>query len=144
MNEIQRIRKAINWLLFKGVAENDRELAEKLDYTKSSFSQIVNGRVPLSEKFVKKLCRLDKNINEVWILTGDGEMFKSEKESNLNSENVVTIQKDVWNVLQQQAASLASKDKQIDELMSLLKEQIADNKKAIARQEDDVASAAAV
>lgn len=144
MNEIQRIRKAINWLLFKGVAENDRELAEKLDYTKSSFSQIVNGRVPLSEKFVKKLCRLDKNINEVWILTGEGEMFKSEKESNLNSENVVTIQKDVWNVLQQQAASLASKDKQIDELMSLLKEQIADNKKAIARQEDDAASAAAV
>ena len=144
MNEIQRIRKAINWLLFKGVAENDRELAEKLDYTKSSFSQIVNGRVPLSEKFVKKLCRLDKNINEVWILAGEGEMFKSEKESNLNSENVVTIQKDVWNVLQQQAASLASKDKQIDELMSLLKEQIADNKKAIARQEDDVASAAAV
>ena len=71
-------------------------------------------------------------------------MFKSEKESNLNSENVVTIQKDVWNVLQQQAASLASKDKQIDELMSLLKEQIADNKKAIARQEDDAASAAAV
>lgn len=144
MNEIQRIRKAINWLLFKGVAENDRELAEKLDYTKSSFSQIVNGRVPLSEKFVKKLCRLDKNINEVWILTGEGEMFKSEKESNLNSENVVTIQKDVWNVLQQQAASLASKDKQIDELMSLLKEQIADNKKAIARQEDDAASAAVV
>lgn len=144
MNEIQRIRKAINWLLFKGVAENDRELAEKLDYTKSSFSQIVNGRVPLSEKFVKKLCRLDENINEVWILTGEGEMFKSEKESNLNSENVVTIQKDVWNVLQQQAASLASKDKQIDELMSLLKEQIADNKKAIARQEDDAASAAAV
>lgn len=144
MNEIQRIRKAINWLLFKGVAENDRELAEKLDYTKSSFSQIVNGRVPLSEKFVKKLCRLDKNINEVWILAGEGEMFKSEKESNLNRENVVTIQKDVWNVLQQQAASLASKDKQIDELMSLLKEQIADNKKAIARQEDDAASAAAV
>lgn len=142
MNEVQRIRKAINWLLFKGVAENDRELAEILGYTKSSFSQIVNGRVPLSDKFVKKLCRFDENINEVWILTGEGEMFKSGSESNLNSENSVTIQKDVWNVLQQQAASLASKDKQIDELMSLLKEQIAANKKAAVRQEDDAASAA--
>ena len=142
MNEVQRIRKAINWLLFKGVAENDRELAEILGYTKSSFSQIVNGRVPLSDKFVKKLCRFDDNINEVWILTGEGEMFKSGSENNLNSENSVTIQKDVWNVLQQQAASLASKDKQIDELMSLLKEQIAANKKAAVRQEDDVASAA--
>lgn len=144
MNEVQRIRKAINWLLFKGVAENDRELAEILGYTKSSFSQIVNGRVPLSDKFVKKLCRFDENINEVWILTGEGEMFKSGSESNLNSENSVTIQKDVWNVLQQQAASLASKDKQIDELMSLLKEQIAANKKAAVRQEDDAASVAAV
>lgn len=144
MNEVQRIRKAINWLLFKGVAENDRELAEILGYTKSSFSQIVNGRVPLSDKFVKKLCRFDENINEVWILTGEGEMFKSGSETNLNSENSVTIQKDVWNVIQQQAASLASKDKQIDELMSLLKQQIADNKKAAVRQEDDATSAAAV
>lgn len=144
MNEVQRIRKTINWLLFKGVAENDRELAEILGYTKSSFSQIVNGRVPLSDKFVKKLCRFDENINEVWILTGEGEIFKSAADTNLNSENGVTIQKDAWSVIQQQAASLASKDKQIDELMSLLKEQIADNKKVAVRQEDNVTSAAAV
>lgn len=101
-------------------------------------------RVPLSDKFAKKLCRLDENINEVWILTGEGEMFKNEPETNLNSENGVTIQKDVWAVLQQQAQSLASKDRQIDELMNLLKEQIAENKKAVARQEDNAASAAAV
>ena len=128
MTEIQRIRKAINCLLYKGLAENDRELSEIMGYTKSSFSQIVNGRVPLSDKFAKKLCRLDENINEVWIMTGEGDMFKREPENNL----------------QQQAASLASKDKQIDELMSLLKEQIAENKKAVARQEDNAASAAAV
>ena len=144
MTEIQRIRKAINWLLYKGVAENDRELSEIMGYTKSSFSQIVNGRVPLSDKFAKKLCRLDENINEVWIMTGEGDMFKREPENNPNSENSVTIPKDVWAVLQQQAASLASKDKQVDELMSLLREQIAINKKAVARQEDNAASADAV
>lgn len=77
-------------------------------------------------------------------MTGEGDMFKRKPESNLNSENSVTIQKDVWAVLQQQAASLASKDKQIDELMSLLKEQIAANKKVVARQEDNATSAAAV
>lgn len=71
-------------------------------------------------------------------------MFKNEPETNLNSENGVTIQKDVWAVLQQQAQSLASKDRQIDELMNLLKEQIAENKKAVARQEDNASSAAAV
>lgn len=69
MTEIQRIRKAINWLLYKGVAENDRELSEIMGYTKSSFSQIVNGRVPLSDKFAKKLCRLDENINDTGKIT---------------------------------------------------------------------------
>lgn len=64
-------------------------------------------------------------------MTGKGEMFKNEPETNLNSENGVTIQKDVWAVLQQQAQSLASKDRQIDELMNLLKEQIAENKKRL-------------
>lgn len=141
MTEIQRLRKAINWLLYKGVAENDRELSEILGYTKSSFSQIVNGRVPLSDKFVKRLCRLDENMNGVWILTGEGDMLNHEVENSLNSESDVTIPKDVWTVLQQQAASLASRDKQIDELMSLLKEQIALNKKEAARQGDSAASA---
>lgn len=142
MGDVQRIRKTINWLLYKGVAENDRELSEIMGYTKSSFSQIVNGRVPLSDKFAKKLCRLDTNINEVWIMTGEGTMFRSETENNLNSENGVTISRDVWTVLQQQAASLATKDKQVDELMNLLKEQIAENKKEVARQGDNAASAA--
>lgn len=77
-------------------------------------------------------------------MTGEGDMFKREPENNLNSENSVTIPKDVWAVLQQQAASLASKDKQVDELMNLLKEQIAINKKAVARQGDNADSAAAV
>lgn len=87
MNELQRIKKVINWLIFQDMAENERALADKLGYTKSSFSQIVNGKVPLSDKFVKKLCSLDENINEVWVQSGNGSMFKN----NPNSENSVAI-----------------------------------------------------
>ena len=72
MTETQRVKKVINWLVFMEYAENERELAEKLGYTKSSFSQIVNGKVPLSERFVQKLASVDRNINEVWIMTGEG------------------------------------------------------------------------
>lgn len=142
MTDVQRVRKAINWLLFKGAAENDRELSETLGYTKSSFSQIVNGRVPLSEKFVRKLCRLDENINEVWVMTGEGGMFKTTPENYPNSENGVSIPNDVWVVIRQQAASLASRDRQIDELMGLLKSQIDENKKEVARQGNNATSAA--
>lgn len=134
----QRIKKVINWLIYQEIAENERALSEMLGYTKSSFSQIVNGKVPLSDKFVKKLCSLDENINEVWVTDGTGDMFAN----NPNSENEVTIPKSVWNIIQQQAESLATRDKQIDELMGMLKEQIQEGKKITARTEEDAASAA--
>ena len=60
MEQTKRIKKAINWLIYQELAENERELSERLGYTKSSFSQIVNGKVPLSEKFVNNLCGLDE------------------------------------------------------------------------------------
>lgn len=120
-------------------AENERELAEKLGYTKSSFSQIVNGKVPLSERFVQKLASVDKNINEVWILTGEGNMLNSSEAGG----SVVTIPSNVWEVIQTQAESLKSKDKQIDELVAILKQQIAESKKTSAQQEDNATSAVA-
>lgn len=78
MTEQQRIKKIIKWLIFSDFAENDKEVAENLGYTKSSLSQIVTGKVPVSEKFIKKLCSADKNINEEWINTGEGEMLKTD------------------------------------------------------------------
>ena len=83
MEQTQRIRKAINWLIFQELAENERALANLMGYTKSSFSQLVNGKVPLSEKFVKKLCSLDPNINEVWIMTGEGNLLNSDNPNGL-------------------------------------------------------------
>lgn len=78
MNTTQRVKKTINWLIFQEIAENERALADLLGYTKSSFSQIVNGKVPLSDKFIKALCSLDDNINDVWVKTGEGDLFKND------------------------------------------------------------------
>ena len=139
MTETQRVKKVINWLVFMEYAENERELAEKLGYTKSSFSQIVNGKVPLSERFVQKLASVDRNINEVWIMTGEGNMLNSVEAGT----SVVTIPANVWEVIQTQAESLRSKDKQIDELVALLKQQIAEGKKMPAQQGGNATSAVA-
>ncbi|MDR0385237.1 MAG: XRE family transcriptional regulator [Prevotellaceae bacterium] len=73
----QRIKKVINWLIFNEFAENETEIAMKLGYKKSSLSQIINGKVPLSNRFIDKLCDADKNINKIWITAGTGEMFKT-------------------------------------------------------------------
>ena len=139
MTETQRVKKVINWLVFMEYAENERELAEKLGYTKSSFSKIVNGKVPLSERFVQKLASVDRNINEVWIMTGEGNMLNSVEAGT----SVVTIPANVWEVIQTQAESLKSKDKQIDELVALLKQQIAEGKKMPAQQGGNATSAVA-
>lgn len=75
--DLQRLKKVVKWLIFSGFGENEKELAELLGYKKSSFSQILNGRVPLSDKFLDKICSLDNNINKVWVLENKGEMLKN-------------------------------------------------------------------
>lgn len=139
MKQTQRIRKAINWLIFQEVAENERALANLMGYTKSSFSQLVNGKVPLSEKFVKKLCSLDPNINEVWIMTGEGNLLNSDNPNGLID---VTIPADVWAVIKAQANGLSARDRQIDDLIGLLQEQTALIKKTLAPRDDNATSAA--
>ncbi len=140
MSNLKRIKKVINWLIYKEIGESEKEIAERLGYTKSSFSQIVNGKVPLSDKFISKLCSLDENINLVWVQSGEGEMFI---EHNLNSEKDVTIPASVWSVIQRQAQSLSSRDRQIEDLIAMLKEQVQENKKISARQDALATSAVA-
>ena len=92
MTKIERVKKVCKWLIYDGYADNDAELASKLSYTKSSFSQIINGKVPLSEKFIDKLCLANENINKVWILNEIGEMLKT-----INSHHVLNEPKSNYN-----------------------------------------------
>jgi len=90
MTDLKRIKKVINWLIFSEYAENEARIAQKLGYTKSSFSQIINGKVPISDKFIDKLCEADKNMNKVWIISGEGEMLKNyQKIGNIDKSNIV-------------------------------------------------------
>ncbi len=138
-DETTRLKKAVNWLIYTGKAENERAIAELLGYTKSSFSQIMNGKVPLSDRFLDRLCSLDPNINKVWIKTGEGNLTS---DSNPNG-SMVEIQQEAWSVIKQQAASLAEHDKQMSELISMLREQMEETKKMVARAVAPVGSAAA-
>lgn len=142
--EGRRIRKAINWLIFQEVVDSETDLAMRLGYKKASLSQIINGKVPVSEKFVRKLCSLDENINFVWIMKGEGTLLKQNPTDNPITQQDITIPQAVWAVIQSQAQSLATKDRQIDDLIKALNTQIEESKKTAVRREEDVASAAAV
>jgi transcriptional regulator with XRE-family HTH domain len=52
-----------------------RDLAAKLGYNVSSFSQIINGRVPISDKFIERFLNFATMIDEKWLLTGEGDML---------------------------------------------------------------------
>ena len=50
--------------------------AEKLGLTKNYISLVENGNRNLSEQSIKVLCSI-LNVNEEWLRTGNGKMFKS-------------------------------------------------------------------
>ena len=75
MTLLERVTKVVEWLIFDGIVKNRRDLAEKLGYTESSLSQILNGKVKLSERFQKKLSIMDDRINAEWISIEKGDMI---------------------------------------------------------------------
>lgn len=80
----ERIKKVVKWLVGIGIAQNQEGIGKLLGYNnKSSFSQVLNGKVPLPNDFIHRLGLLDKNINTVWIEKGEGEMLNPPRmESN--------------------------------------------------------------
>jgi transcriptional regulator with XRE-family HTH domain len=96
MTKIERVKKVCKWLIFYGFAENDKELAEKLGYSKSSFSQIMNEKVPLSNKFIDNLCSANKNLNKIWIEKSEGTLFTNlENDTYLNYKNLAEARQEI-------------------------------------------------
>lgn len=54
--------------------------AEKLGLTKNYISLVENGNRNLSEQSIKVLCSI-LNVNEEWLRTGNGKMFKSRSQN---------------------------------------------------------------
>jgi phage repressor protein C with HTH and peptisase S24 domain len=71
----ENVKKVVAWLIEEGYASSQRELAARLGYRESSFSQILNGHVPVSDKFLGRLKNLDGRIDIGWVKTGYGEMI---------------------------------------------------------------------
>ena len=71
----ERLKQVIAWLMEKRDAASQRGLAAMLGYNPSSFSQIVNGHVAVSGKFLNRLSVLEPRINLEWVRTGNGEML---------------------------------------------------------------------
>lgn len=93
----QRVAEVANFLIFSKAALDKQDLAAKLGYNASSFSQIINGRVPVSDKFMDKLLTFAPAINEKWLLTGDGNMLTDNNNTEPNAIPVYGVQANIDN-----------------------------------------------
>jgi phage repressor protein C with HTH and peptisase S24 domain len=81
MSELERIKLAVKSLISLGIAKNQEEIGTMMGYkSKSSFSQVLNGLVPLPQSFVDKLCALDDRIEKCWLLYEEGHVLKEYKQ----------------------------------------------------------------
>ena len=142
MSDLQRIIKCIDWLIFERKVKSRRDLAEKMDYTESSMSQILNAKVSLSSRFIKKLSKIDPDISESWLMSGKGEMLKNNEQNvndianstvvgasvNGNGNNItnndvselIELQKGYQEILKSNQMQLSRSQDQIDKLIELL------------------------
>lgn len=80
--KLQRLGEMIDWMLFNNVIESRRELAKRMHYQESTLSLVVNGKQPMSPKFLKALSLIDPRLNVDWIDKGEGEMIVEVEEDN--------------------------------------------------------------
>lgn len=123
------------YLILKKIKEHynfktDAEFAHFLDITPQNLKHWYNRNTFNISVLVTKC----QDINSEWILSGEGEMLKngeqnfSPADGNLDS---ITMPREVWQVIQDQAASLRAKDeslkikdRQVSEVIALLKQQM--------------------
>ncbi len=106
-------------------------LAEMFGVSQANINALLNGRTPFG-KSVASSWEERLGVRAAWLMIGDGEMLKSAAQAApLAATDTITMPREAWEVIRDQAASLKAKDvslerkdKQIDEMLSMLRKQI--------------------
>ncbi len=114
------------------------QLAKNVGFrTPQTIREILKGNTrTLSDAVKYRLLSYYPNLSAVWLATGEGEMFTEESTRDTQTRQVasqsavvqatITIPASVWQVIQQQADSLAARDRQIDALIDLYRREKGD------------------
>lgn len=73
----QRLKVLINELKRQRKILNQAELAQIAGISRTQFSELVTGKRKISDKAIHKIASSFPEINEKWLLTGEGEMLKN-------------------------------------------------------------------
>lgn len=80
MNKQDRLNKAVNYIIFKGLIKEKKDISLKMDVNNSNVSSALNGNEKyLTDRFLRKFAKTFKIINGIWLITGEGEMLNGEQ-----------------------------------------------------------------
>ncbi|KAA6320702.1 hypothetical protein EZS27_029555 [termite gut metagenome] len=141
--KLDRINRAIRHLKGIGIISIQQDIVNKMEVNKTSVSLALKGDSEyLTNKFLKKFNRTFGDIfNESWLLGETDIMLSGQFEKEIEPENErgsITIPMRAFNVIEKQANSLERRDNQIDELISMLKDDRNEAKKTIVPTPPDV------
>lgn len=91
MPDNKHIKNVVFWLTSQGLIGSQEDLAIKLGYNPSFFSQIISGNKPMSNKFVQKIVAFCDNINPDYLITGEGSMLKSPPDTTSPKRNLIPL-----------------------------------------------------
>lgn len=136
MEKTNRFKTIVLYLVGEGTVTSQKDLADKLGYPATTLSQIINGKMGTSDKFIAKLKHLQPNINEDWLLTGEGEMLLKSGQSvtvsgssnitqqNKNGDNHVSNDDRLISIIQEQSHQLTTSQEQITQLITIIREKL--------------------
>lgn len=115
----QRFTQAVKYLIDNRIIKNQAQLTQILSLSKGYVSQLVNGQREPSYDVVRNLANHFPDINEKWLLSGEGEMLKS---PNNQPETTVVEQPEEKPMADRLLFLIESQKKDIETLIQLVKE----------------------
>ena len=121
------IERFIKYMDFKGL--NDNQVTIDCHLSVGLIGKARKGKSDLGRNSIEKILRAYSDLNREWLLNGKGNMLKNtstqKTEGVTAAENVdmmITIPQSVWAVIENQAASLKTKDEQMNRLITQIEE----------------------
>lgn len=86
MIDIEDVKKLINYLKKERLVTSDSEFASKIGKHRSYISEIRAGKRTITEQFVISINTAFPNISLNWLLSGQGSMLESHRETTISNK----------------------------------------------------------
>ena len=102
---------------------NQKEFAELIHVNQPDLSSYLSGKKPFGMTLINRIS-LELSINKEWLLTGEGEMLLSNnpKIYNEDKSDNITLSREVFDLIKNQAEAILSQQKTIETLASKVKD----------------------